>query len=89
MRKKRKDHQRVVHWNLEAMTEKVEEAARKVSMEIAKERAGLDVGCMEDDVEQEATWCQKTLRKVLDFSGRNSRICAMSKKWSNSDIKIK
>jgi len=36
------DHERVVGWNLQAMTEKDVEAAEKLWTEVAKERAQLD-----------------------------------------------
>jgi len=81
------DHERVVGWNLAAMTEEDEEAAKKLWMELAKERAHLDAACTEDEVEQEATWCQETLSKVLDITAKKIRICAKSKRWWNGDIK--
>jgi len=44
------DLERVVGWNLTAMTEEDEEAAKKLWMELAKERAHLDAACTEDEV---------------------------------------
>jgi len=49
------DHERVVGWNLAAMTEEDKEAAKKLWMASAKESAHLDAACTEDNVEQEAT----------------------------------
>jgi hypothetical protein len=48
------DYERVVGWKLAAMTEKDVEAAEKLWMELARERAQLDAECTEDEVEQEA-----------------------------------
>jgi len=72
-----------------AMTEEDEEAAKKLWMELPKERAHLDSACTEDEVEQEATWCQETLSKVLDITAKKIRICAKSKRWWNGDIKAR
>jgi hypothetical protein len=46
------DQQRVVGWNLAAMTEKDLETAEKLWMDLAKVRAHLDAECAEDKVEQ-------------------------------------
>jgi hypothetical protein len=46
------DHERVVGWNLAAMTEEDAKAAVKLWMELAKERTQLDAECTEDKVEQ-------------------------------------
>lgn len=71
------------------MMEEHKETATKLWMELAKERSHLDAVCTEDEVEHEATWCQATLRKVLDVTTKNIRICAKSKSWWNRDIKAK
>lgn len=44
----------VVGWNLAAMTGENMEAVEKLRMELAKQRAHLDVECTADAVEQEA-----------------------------------
>jgi len=56
-------------------------------MELAKERIQLDAECTEDEVEQEAAWCQETMSCVLDATGKKIRICARSKRWWNAAIK--
>jgi len=45
------DHERVVGWNLAAMTQKDLETAEKLWMDLAKETAHLDAECTEDEVE--------------------------------------
>jgi len=80
------DHERVVGWNLAAMTEKDTEAAEKLWTESAWERAHLDAECTEDEVEQQATWCQESTSIVLDATAKTIRICAKSKRWWNADI---
>jgi hypothetical protein len=40
------------------MTEQDAEAAEKLWRELAYERCHQDAECMEDEVEQEAAWCQ-------------------------------
>jgi len=64
-RQEEADHERVVGWNLAAMTDKDVEAAGKLWAELAKERAQLDAECTVDEVEQEATWCQEGMISVL------------------------
>jgi len=68
------------------MTEKDAEAAEKLWMELAKERAQLDVECTEDEVEQEAAWGQEATSSVLNATAKTIRICARSKRWRNADI---
>jgi len=80
-------HERVVGWNLAALTEKDAEAAEKLWMELAKKRAQLDAECTEDEVEREAALCQEAMRSVLDATAKRIRICARSKSWWNADIK--
>ena len=82
-------HERVVGWNLAAMTEEDAMGAEKLWMELAKERAHLDAECTADKVEQEATWCQETMGNVLDATAKMIRICAESKRWWNTDIREK
>jgi len=55
--------------------------------ELAKERAHLDAECTEDEVEQEAAWCQDTMSHILNATEKRIRICAKSKRWWNADIK--
>ena len=81
------NHVRLVGWNLAAMTEKDAEAAEKLLMELAKERAQLDAEWTEDEVEQEAAWCQEPISSILDATAKKIRICARSKRWWNTDIK--
>jgi len=74
-------HERVVGWNLAAMTEEDAKAAEKLWMELAKERARLDAECTADEVEQESTWCQEAMGNVLDATAKKIRIRAKSKRW--------
>jgi limonene-1,2-epoxide hydrolase len=83
------ENERVVRLILTAMTEEDEEAAKQQWTELAKERAQLDSGCTEVEVEQEATWYQETLSKVLDAPAKIIRICLKSKRWWNRDIKAR
>jgi hypothetical protein len=69
------------------MPEKDVEAAEKLSMELVKERAQLDAECTEDEVEQEAAWCQKAMSSVLHTTAKKITICARSKERWNADIK--
>jgi len=48
------------------MTEEDAEEAEKLCMELAKERTQPDAECTEDEVEQQAAWCQKGMSSVLD-----------------------
>jgi len=50
-------HERVVGWNLAAMTEEDAKAAEKLWMELAKGGAHLEAECKADEVEQEAARC--------------------------------
>jgi hypothetical protein len=43
-------------------------------MELAKERTQIDAECTEDEVEQEATWCQEAMSSVLDAMAKKIRI---------------
>ena len=65
-RQEEADDQRVVWWNLAAMTEMDAKAVEKLWMELARKRAQLDAECTEDEVEQDAAWCQKAMSSVLD-----------------------
>jgi hypothetical protein len=38
-------------------------------------------------VDQEASWCQEAMSRVLNLNGKMIRIYATSKKRGNSDIK--
>jgi hypothetical protein len=86
-RQEEADHERVVGWNLGAMTQKDAEAAEKLWRELAKERAKLDAECTEDKVEQEAAWWQEEMSSVLDATAKKIRICASSKRWWNAGTK--
>jgi len=48
------------------MTEKYLGAAKKLWMQLAKERSHLDAECTEGKVELEATWCQEVMSNVLN-----------------------
>ena len=80
-RQEQADHQRVVGWNFAAMLEEDTEAADKLWTEQASERAHLDVECIEDEVEQQAAWCQEAMNIVLEATAKKSSICAKSKRW--------
>jgi hypothetical protein len=45
-------------------------------MELPKERAQLDEECTEDEVEQEAAWCQEVMSSVLEATSKKISICA-------------
>jgi len=81
------DHERVVRWYLAAMTEEDAEAAEELWTELAKEGAHLDAECTADEVEQEAACCQEAMVNVLDAMAKKIRICAISNRWWNADIK--
>jgi len=68
------DHERVVGWNLAAMTEQDLEAAEKLWIELAKERAHQGAECTEDEVEQEAAWCQEAISSFLNATAKMIRI---------------
>jgi len=80
-------HERVVGWNIAAMTEEDAKAAEKLWMKLGKRRAHLDAECTADEVEQEAAWCQEAMRNVLDATAEKIRICANLKRWWNADIR--
>jgi len=85
-RQEEADHERVVRWNLAAMTQKYLKAAEKHWLDLAKERAHLDAECTEDEAEQEATRCQEAMSSVLNATAKKIRICARLKRWWNADI---
>jgi len=86
-RQEEADHERVAGWNIAAMTEHDLEAAEKLWMELEKERAHLSAECTEDEVEQEAAWCQEAMSSILNSTAMKIRICAKSKRWWNANIK--
>jgi len=86
-RQEEAEHERVIGWNLAAMRGKDTEAAEKLWMELAKKRAQLDAECTEDEVEQEAAWCQEAMSSVLDAMAKKIRFCARPKRWWNANIK--
>jgi len=53
------------------------EAAEKLWMKLAKERAQLNAECTEDEVEQETAWCQEAKGSVLDSTAKKMRIFAV------------
>jgi len=69
------------------MTEEDAEAAEKLWAELANEIAHLDAECTEDEVEQEAAWCQEAMSSVLNATAKKIRICANSKRRWIADIK--
>jgi len=80
-------HERVVGWNIAAMTEEDVKAAEKLWMQLPKERAHLDAECTADEVEKQAAWCQEAMGNVLDATAEKIRICDKSKRWWNADIR--
>ena len=82
-------HERLVGWNLAAMTEEDGKAAEKRWMELVKGRAHLHSECTADEVEQEAAWCQEAMGNVLDHMAKKIRIFAISKRWWNADIRVR
>ena len=80
-------HERVVGWNSGAMTEKDAKPVENLLMESAKERAQIDAKCTEDEVEQQAAWCQEAISSVHDAMAKKNSICASSKRCWNADIK--
>jgi len=81
------DHKWGVGWNLTAMMWKDMEAAEKLCRDLVKERAHLNAECKEDQVEQEAEWCQKEISSVLNAPTQKIRVCAKSMRWWNAEIK--
>jgi hypothetical protein len=75
------DYERVLRWNLAAMIEEDVEAAEQLLVELAKERAYLDPGITEDNVEQETEWCLDAISSVLYAMVEKIRICTKSKRW--------
>jgi hypothetical protein len=86
-RQEEEGNERVVGWNLAAMTKEDAKAAEKLWMELVKERADLDAECTADEVKQEPTWCQEAMGKVLDATAKKIRICAKSRSCWNADIR--
>jgi len=86
-RQEEADHGRVVRSNVAAMMEKDAEAAEKLWTNFARERAHLDAEFTEDEVEQEAAWCQEAMSLVLDATAQKIWICSQSKRGWNTDIK--
>jgi hypothetical protein len=77
----------VVGCNLGAMTEEYANAAEKLLMWLANERAHLDAECTADEVEPQAAWCQAAMRNVLDTTEKKMRICANLKRCWNAEIR--
>jgi hypothetical protein len=50
-------------------------------VELAKERAYLDPGITEDEVEQETEWCLDAISSVPYAMVETIRICTKSKRW--------
>jgi len=70
------DHERVVAWNLAAITLEDLNAAEKLCREVAKERAHHNAGGTEGEVQQEATWCQEAMSSFVNATAKKLRICA-------------
>jgi len=79
-RQEEADHERAVGWNLAEMTKEDAEDAEKLLAELAKVRAHLDAEYTEDEVEQEAAWCQEAMSGFLNATAKKIRICAKSKR---------
>ena len=62
--------------NLVAVRDEDEKAAQKLWMDFAKERVCQNAWCTEEEVEQEAMWCQQALSKVLVFTAKTIKIFA-------------
>jgi len=88
-RQEEADHERVVGWNKPAMTKRNVEAAEKLCMQLAKERAQLNAECTEDEVGQEAAPCQEAICSVLNAMAKQIRICARSKGRWNANIEVR
>jgi hypothetical protein len=56
-------------------------------MELVKKRAHLSAECTEEEVEQEASWCQEAMSSVLNATAKKIRVCAKSERWWNADLK--
>jgi len=84
-RQEEADHERVIGWDLAAMTKEDAEAADKLWIELVKERTQLDAECTEDEQEQETAWCQEAMSCVLEATAKKIRICARSNRWWNPD----
>jgi len=80
-------HERVVGWNLAAMTEENAKAAEKLWTELEKERVHQDAECTADEVEQEAAGCLEAMGHILDATAKKIRIWTKSKRWWNADIR--
>jgi hypothetical protein len=63
-------------WNIAATVVEDTEAAEKLWMELATERAHLDAEHVADEVEQQAAWCQAAMGNVFDTMGKQIRISA-------------
>jgi hypothetical protein len=83
------NHGREVVLNSAAMTEDNKVEARKLLMRIAMERVHLYIECIEDQVEQKATWCQDTQCKFISNTIKYISICTKPKRWWIGDIKEK
>jgi len=81
------DQERVVGWNLAAITQEDLNAAEKLCREVAKERAHRNAGGTEAEVQQEAAWCQEAMSSFVNATAKKLRICARSKRWWDADIK--
>jgi len=80
-RQEQADHERVVEWHFAAMLEEDIEAADKLWTEQARERAHLNAECTEDEVEQQAAWCQEAMSIVLAATVKKISFCAKSQRW--------
>jgi len=86
-RQEEADRERVVGWNVVAMTVDDAQPAGKLQMELTKQRTQLEEECKENEVEQEAEWCQEAMSSVPDTAAKTIRICARSKRWWNPYMK--
>jgi hypothetical protein len=86
-RQEEADYEKLVEWNLAAMTEKDMEVVEKLWMELANKRAQLDAEWTEDEVGQKAALCQEALSSILDARGKKITISARSQRSWNANIK--
>jgi len=85
-RQEEADHERVVRWNLTAMTADHVEASEKLLMKLAKQGAHLDGECTANEVEQQAAWCPDAIGSVLYATAMRITICTKSKMWRIANI---
>ena len=81
--------QEITGWNIQKLEkdEKQLNQAYSYWQEISKNQPLIDEFSMEEDLEDEANWIEKSLTKTLDLFVKPIRITAFSKRWWNSTVK--